>query len=698
MNFKFSKICVAVGAILTLSACGNDSEHTDQTAQKIDKVAFMADVHFHDIYGDLKASNFSGIPTEHGNATIRTMYDELTSTRLFNENYFAFRAALDDALSNGIKIIAFPGDFSDDGQPMHIVGFKKILKEYEQKGMRFFFAPGNHDPVAPHDNETASENGFLSTSGEAVNIHGMKHQSCLNAEIDTICTNEMMELGYDSLIKELGEYGFKPNKKDIYWETPFSKYNQENYNFDLALNEADTDKRLYEVCKEGEGGIYKEDDFTKCTTIPDASYLVEPVPGVWLLSVDANVFVPKDSFDPNDPYKPGGFTGAGSAGWNQMVTHKRTTMKWIEDVSKRAKEQGKKLVAFSHYPTIEFYANQTDNIKNTFGESAFQTNRVPRADVTEIVANTGLPLHVGGHMHSNSTNDYKSANGQYLVNIQSPSLAVYGAAYKILKLHSPTKIDVETVKLDEVPRFNELFPLYEREHNYLIKTNSPRLWDKEILNTKNYKEFTHFYFGQLSKLRFMGEYWPCEMRDLAEQLNLAEMLIMTQLNTDFTYSNLGQQNIIKFKPSEGCLAVDNTKFSSSSSQFERDWLVAKDKAEKLASSANTTLAELAEVSAYDFYGDFHRTIYAGELALKDMGEKRVNQYKLLMASFPQMPQVPKIQDGKILDSNPLHVPYQFKFKTVFNILKEVGSGKPSDNFTIDFNTQSINGNKGLSFK
>lgn len=69
-----------------------------------------------------------------------------------------------------------------------------------------------------------------------------------------------------------------------------------------------------------------------------------------------------------------------------------------------------------------------------------------------------------------------------------------------------------------------------------------------------------------------------------------------------------------------------------------------------------------------------------------------------MASFPQTPQVPKIKDGKILDSNPLHVPYQFKFKTVFNVLKEVGSGKPSDNFTIDFNTRSINGNKGLSFK
>jgi hypothetical protein len=31
-------------------------------------------------------------------------------------------------------------------------------------------------------------------------------------------------------------------------------------------------------------------------------------------------------------------------------------------------------------------------------------------------------------MHFNGTNDYTDAGGNYLVNLQSPSLAVYGAA------------------------------------------------------------------------------------------------------------------------------------------------------------------------------------------------------------------------------------------------------------------------------
>lgn len=679
-----------------LLGCDNDEQAKSPVESKAE-VAFLADVHFHDVYGDLKSSQFQGIPTEHGHATIRTMYDQLTSTRLFNENYFAFRSALDSAYEKGIRIIAFPGDFSDDGQPMHVAGFKKILTEYEAKGMRFFIAPGNHDPVAPHDNDTAKEAGFLDAEGKSFDIFALQNQACLNSEVDNVCTNEMMELGYESLLSSLGEFGFMPNKADVYWETPFSTYNQQSYNLQQATAQASVDHRLYEVCKEGEGGAYKQPNYTQCTSIPDVSYLVEPVPGLWLLSVDANVFVPKDSLDPNDPTKPGGFTGAGSAGWNQMVTHKKTTMKWIASVAERAKAQNKKLVAFSHYPTIEFYANQTDAIKQTFGGSAFQTNRVPTQDATQVVASTGLGLHVGGHMHSNSTNDYTSPTGSYLVNIQSPSLAVYGAAYKILRFNSPTSIDVETVKLDEVERFDELFPLYEREHQYLTATQSPRLWDKGILSTKSYKEFTHFYFGQLSKMRFMNEYWPCEMRDLAEQLNLGQMLIMSQLNTRLTYAELATQTTLDFKPSAQCLTAASSNVQTSATEFAQDWQIAKAKAEQLAAAAGLSLADMEQVSAYDFYGDFHRTIYAGELALTDMGDIRVKQYKLLMSSFPEQPAAPQMLDGKLLANTPIHVPFQYKFKRVFSILKGVGSAKPSNQFSIDLQGKTISGAKGPSF-
>lgn len=687
-----------------ISACDDDSgDDPDVPVQNNAQVAFMADVHFHDVYGDLGASTFKGIPTTHGNATIRTMYAELTSTRLFNENYFAFRAALDSALEKGIKLVAFPGDFSDDGQPMNVDGFKKVLQEYEKKGMRFFIAPGNHDPDAPFDNETAGKSNFMGINGQPQKIYAMQNQACLNAEADTACTNAMMEQGYESLINVLGDYGFKPNQADIYWETPYSTYNEKNYNYTQALAEATVEKRQYEICKEGEGGLYKQNTYTKCSRIPDVSYLVEPVAGVWLLSIDANVFIPTDNFDPNNPRKPGSYTGAGSAGWNKMVTHKQSTMKWIQSVAARAKLENKKLIAFSHYPTMEFYANQTDTIKQTFGDKTFQTERVPSVNTTKLVAATGLPLHVGGHMHSNSTNDYKDGIGNYLVNIQSPSLAVYGAAYKIVDLNNPSKVEVKTITLDNVPRFDELFPLYQKEHDYNMSTteeDDPKRWNKAILLTKNYREFTHFYFGQLAQLRFMNEYWPCDMRDLAEQLNLAQMLIMSQLNTRVSYAQINDiQDILKLKLSSGCLAESQQMPTEPSTEFSTDWAIAQAKASRLAESAGLNLSDMEKVSAYDFYGDFHRTIYAGGLSLNDMGTKRVEQYKLLMKSFPESPVQPVLKDGKVLDSNPLHVPFQYKFKQVFNVLKGVGSGKPSDHFIIDYANKTLTevGDSRLSF-
>ena len=85
---------VAGAAALALAGCGGSGGDRADGGTNSQAVAFMADVHFQDVYGDLKNSGFKGVPTANGMfATIRTMYAQLTSTRPFNENYFAFPAA-----------------------------------------------------------------------------------------------------------------------------------------------------------------------------------------------------------------------------------------------------------------------------------------------------------------------------------------------------------------------------------------------------------------------------------------------------------------------------------------------------------------------------------------------------------------------------------------------------------------------------
>ncbi|HEX7868716.1 MAG TPA: metallophosphoesterase, partial [Chryseobacterium sp.] len=124
------------------------------------KIAFLADVHFQDLHGEFSDSDFRGIenPKTGKKTILRTMDSQLHSTRIFNENYLAFLAALDDIAKRNIKIVALPGDYTDDGQAYNLRGLKKILDEYQKKyQMRFFITTGNHDPVGP----------FLKQSGKS---------------------------------------------------------------------------------------------------------------------------------------------------------------------------------------------------------------------------------------------------------------------------------------------------------------------------------------------------------------------------------------------------------------------------------------------------------------------------------------------------------------------------------------------------
>ena len=699
------KINLLIGIVVVLAAlsvCARTSTDGQSLGGTTPPVALMADAHFANVYGDFKSAQFSGIPTPDGkSATIRTMHAQLTSTRLFNENYFALRAALDDVVAKGVRFVALPGDCTDDAQPMNINGIRDILNEYKATGLRFFIAPGNHDPNRPYDNDEAGKSDFLTARGAEQKVYATGYAACKAGDPTVTCTDQLMELGYESYITTFADFGFMPNEADLYWETPFSPSGQ--YTYAEAAEQAKLPNRQFEICAEGEGGIYKAAGekalgaaYTNCSRIIDASYLVEPAKGLWLLAIDANVYVPNKSFDPNNPTSFKGFGGAGDAGWNKVLTHKKHLMDWITSVAARAKADGKRLVAFSHYPTMEFYANQTDAIEALFKPGAFQSDRVPEAATTAAVAATGLRWHVGGHMHSNGTNDFiDPISGNYFVNVQSPSLAVYGAAYKIATYTDQDTVDVQTVTLKKVPNFNQLFRYYETEHDYLHRSDASssdidKRWDRDILDAPTFGEFTYRYFGELVRLRLMNDYWPCEMKEAAMSLDASQMLVLSQLQTQVTLAQLQSHPSSDLPLSAvGCTAPGTPTSSVAVEQLATDWAAATAKAEQLATAANLTLADFAQVSAYAFYGDFHRTVYAGELALGDMTATQISVYRVLMGAFPATPAPIVTVDGKPSDQNTANTLFQNQFKKVFAIFKGLASAKPSNHFVIHLASKTL---------
>lgn len=419
------------------------------------QIAFISDAHIQDVDGHAER--------------VRSMEVQVQSTRLFNENYYALLAALDDVARRNIRWVVLPGDLTDNGQFFNQQKIKNILHSYTQrKGMRFFVTTGNHDPALPLGLMQKNAH-FLAADGSRVT----REDSCA---------------GYVSQMECYADFGFFPRKDDCYWESPFTSYTYDKYSYEDACRESVLSKRTYTLCDS--------------LTATDASYLVEPVDGLWLLAIDGGVYLPKEMKDGKWSYQ------GSSAGYNLVLKHKPFLLPWVRKVVEEAQKRHKTLVAFSHYPLVDFNDGVSEHVRRIWGDRRFDLHRVPEAEVSEAFLQAGLRLHFAGHMHVNDTGIWEGKDGKHLYNIQVPSIATYVPAYKILTIESDEVFRVETVMLDTVPGFDSLFPLYRAEYQWdSLKGHSP-IWNKEILSARTYGEFCDYQFRDLVRLRFIPRDLP----------------------------------------------------------------------------------------------------------------------------------------------------------------------------------------------
>lgn len=576
------------------------------SAQKPVQIAFLSDVHFQDLYGSFSDNDFKGIINlKTGKPTIlRTMDSQLHSTRIFNENYFAFLKALDDIATKGIKIVAMPGDFSDDGQAYNLRGLHKILEKYHKKyGIDFYLTTGNHDPVGPF-RQDAGKDDFLGQDGNPLGIYSKENIGKIK---NKIITKDIAESGYLEILDELKDFGFYPKKENLFWSTPFDSNSFKNYSYEKALQNADYSRRMYEVVK----GF----------SVPDLSYVVEPVKGVWMIAIDGNTYIPKNINE--NPKNASNYKGA-SIGYNNVLTNKKHLIEWMKKITQEAKINGKTIIAFTHYPMIDFNDGATQEIKNALGEKKWQMERVPEEEVAKAFAEAGLQIHFAGHMHINDTGIRKFGD-KMLLNVQVPSLAAYLPAYKVLTIKSPNKMEVQTEVLNDVPNFDELFSLYEKEYEALKKDQNKILWNKDILKSKTYHDFMLFHLEELVRLRMIPDDWPKSFVEEAKALTGKDLLLLIQ-----------NKNQLKQKG----INSDNFKIWT----FE------------------------------DLLLDVYKFQSADELAKRDIPKERLQQYQTL---------------EKIFDENQSKDPFIIKLKSVFKILSLLSNGDPADHFEIDLKTHSI---------
>ena len=603
------------------------------------QIAFISDIHFQDIYGNLSDTDYKGVFNNQTKkfTLLRTMESQLYSTRIFNENYFALFTTLDDIVKKGIKYVALPGDFTDDGQTVHVRGLKQVLESYSNKyGIQFFITTGNHDPVGPFSQE-AGKSDFMGIDGQNQGIYSTPKLNTTHGEFPDIITKDIQKLGYEGIFNHLKPFGFFPQKNYLYWATPFTNYTAENYTYEKALKNASIENRMYNI--------------TSNYTVPDASYVVEPTPNVWLLAIDANVYIPKDTIN-GKALNSTNYQGAG-IGYNNVLTHKKHLIKWAKEVADEAKRLNKTLIAFSHYPMIDFNDDASKSLNSFFEGPKWQLKRIPKETVAQLFSNAGITIHVAGHMHINDTGYRKFSNGKSLVNIQTPSIAAYIPGYKILKIKTNNLVEVNTVTIDSVANFNTLFSLYKKEYAYLKKHNKP-LWNYNILNTKTYHEFTMFHLKELVETRFLKD-WAPYFKDFMLHVTGEELLIFPYLNSKTYFKTI----------------LNNKKL------YKSEWKEAKNKAKTALSQTNFTLDDFKNWNGFDMIFDFYRIRNADVLAIDDIGTEKVTLYKWMFENY-------KTQIS--ITSKDLNKKKLLEFSNSFS---KFLNGAPSNNFIINYKTGEI---------
>jgi 3',5'-cyclic AMP phosphodiesterase CpdA len=300
----------------------------------------------------------------------------------------------------------------------------------------------------------------------------------------------------------------------------------------------------------------------------DGSYLVEPFDGVWLLMIDANVFAPLE--EPRDGHA---FADSTEAGWNGMPRHKAFILDWMRDVSRRAGEQGKTVLAFSHYPALDPLDGTRNDELALLGETGM-VRRMPDAETGDALIETGIRVHFSGHVHVNDTAHRQSGSG-FLVNVSVPSLVAFPPAYRIATVQGRS-VKIEGISIGEMALDADLMAEYRRQALRAgVDTGG-------MLEAESYGQFLHAHLGHLVSRRHLKREWPEALAASMRTISLADLA-----------GHAGVDSVAALENLDGITALD----------FLRDWYRVR-----MGSSLGVDAIDPGRLAAYEQVASRYRSV------------------------------------------------------------------------------------------
>jgi len=191
-------------------------------------------------------------------------------------------------------------------------------------------------------------------------------------------------------------------------------------------------------------GIYEDFGYSEALyTDPNSlSYVVEPVEGIWILSMD----VCKYDQNITHPEVSGAFS--------------EETLQWVKEKLQEAETQGKLVLGMQHHGLTEHY----------MGQSAFFPEYVidNYQTVSAELADAGLKVVFTGHYHANDIATVQSSGG-LLYDIETGSTVTYPCPYRVIYLTEDNQLQVKTRKIERIDYnipMGEEFPVYAKDFVY----------------------------------------------------------------------------------------------------------------------------------------------------------------------------------------------------------------------------------------
>ncbi len=162
-------------------------------------------------------------------------------------------------------------------------------------------------------------------------------------------------------------------------------------------------------------------------TDPDGSlsYIVEPVPGVWIFCLDACRW--KENASKGHSVTGGAFTDA--------------TFSWIRDKLREGKQKNKLMLGMMHHNLLEHFEGQKLMFKDYVVDNW--------EEVSRVFAENGLKVVFTGHHHAHDARIYTHGSN-FIIDIQTSSTVTWPCAIRRVKIDKNFIMEVKSEKISKV--------------------------------------------------------------------------------------------------------------------------------------------------------------------------------------------------------------------------------------------------------